>query len=93
MPVYDQNYRPWKGKLNPIPKTWLVIALTHIRLMWKKGVIILLIFAALPFLFRATQILVMTRVDTLGQIGGPLSKLAEGLEINAKFFKGNSRIR
>ncbi|MBN1780469.1 ABC transporter permease [bacterium] len=83
MPVFDMNYRPWKGRLLPVPRAWYVIAKTHVRLRWKRGVIALLILAAFPFLVRALQILAMTRLQDFDL----LSQFAKDLEIDAKFFK------
>jgi ABC-type transport system involved in multi-copper enzyme maturation permease subunit len=82
MPVYDQNYRPWKGRLLPYPRPWWVIAKTHIRLRWKRGVITLLILAAFPFLSRIFQILAVTRLADFNV----LSDVAKTMEINAAFF-------
>jgi len=83
MPIYDQNYRPWKGRLMPYPRAWWVIAKTHIRLRWKRGVIALLIFAAFPFLMKALQILAMARLDDYDF----LNQFARDLEIDAGFFR------
>lgn len=83
MPVYEQNYRPWKGRLIPYPRYWWVIAKTHIRLRWKRGVIALLILAAFLFLIRALQILAMTRLENMDFF----AQIANNLEINAKFFR------
>jgi len=83
MPVYDQNYRAWKGHLMPFPRAWWVIAKTHIRLRWKRGVIALLILAAFPFLMRALQILAVARMEDYQF----LQQFAKNLEIDAAFFK------
>ena len=83
MPVYEQNYRPWKGHLLPYPRAWWVIARTHIRLRWKRGVIALLILASFPFLIRAIQILAMTRLSDMNFF----AQLAGNLQIDAEFFR------
>lgn len=83
MPVYDQKYRSWKGRLMPYPRTWWVIAKTHIRLRWKRGVIALLILAAFPFLMKALQILAMARLEDYDF----LAQFARELEIDARFFR------
>lgn len=83
MPVYEQNYRPWKGRLLPYPRAWWIIARTHIRLRWKRGVIALLILASFPFLMRAIQILAMTRLSDMDFF----AQLAGNLQIDAEFFR------
>lgn len=84
MPIYDQAYKPWEGRLLPKPRAWWVIAKTGIRLMWQKWIIVLLVFASFPFAVRAVQIYFMNRVGDASRLGD----FADKLEINPGFFEG-----
>ena len=83
MPIYDQSYHHWSGHLKPNPKTWFIIARNGIRMLWRRWMIILVIFASIPFLIRTTQIYLITG---LGFELTNLGKAAQELEINTKFF-------
>ncbi|MBN1895085.1 hypothetical protein JW906_11345 [bacterium] len=84
MPVYDQNYRPWEGRLLEKPRTWWVIARTGIRLLWQRWMIALLFFASFPFIVRTVQIYFMNRVGDASKLGD----LGKNLDIDAGFFQG-----
>jgi hypothetical protein len=84
MPVYDQNYRPWEGRLLEKPSTWWVIARTGIRLLWQRWMIALLFFATFPFIVRTVQIYFMNRVGDSSKLG----EFGKNLDIDAGFFQG-----
>lgn len=84
MPIYEETYRSWEGSLIPRPRTWRVIGKTGVRLLWKKGMILFILLAYIPFFVRAVQIYLMTRFGE----GTPLAEAVKGLEINAGFFHG-----
>ena len=82
MPIYEESYRSWEGQLIPKPKTFWVIAKTGIRRLWKKGMILFVLLAYLPFVFRAVQIFIASRVDGSSE----LIQAVKGLQINPEFF-------
>ncbi len=82
MPIYEETYSSWDGHLKSKPRTWWVIARTGIRLLWKKWMIILLLFGAIPFLVRVVQIYVMSRFGNQTNI----AEVLKGLKIDPEFF-------
>ncbi|MFC1627612.1 hypothetical protein ACFL3H_00690 [Gemmatimonadota bacterium] len=82
MPIYEEVYRPWHGRLVPDPRTWLIIARTGIRLHWKRSMIVLLLFAAIPFLVRVGQIYASTRLADFPE----LAQMVSELKIDSSFF-------
>jgi len=82
MPVYEEIYRPWSGRLVPKPKTWWIIARTGIQLRWKRAMMLLILLASVPFAIRAGQIYVATRLADRPQ----LAEFIEELQIDAGFF-------
>lgn len=63
MPIHDSSYSAWEGRLLDRPMTWLIIARTGVRLVWSKVVAVLLFAASIPFLIRAGQIYVASRLS------------------------------
>ena len=82
MPIHEESYAVWEGAILERPRTWLVIARTGIRLAWSKKLAILLILSAIPFIVRAGQIYVASRL--VGQ--SALEDLAAAIEVDAGFF-------
>ena len=82
MPVYEESYRSWEGILKQHPRTWWIIARTGIRLLWKKSMIIFLIFAYIPFFVRAVQIYIVTQLELKVQ----LDQAMKPFKINPEFF-------
>lgn len=82
MPIHEESYAVWEGAILERPRTWMVIARTGVRLVWRRVLAILLFVAAIPFLFRAGQIYIASRIS--GQ--SFLSDLASAMEIDAGFF-------
>ena len=82
MPIYEQTYRTWDGALEDHPKTWWVITKTGIQLLWRKGMVILLLFSYLSFFVRAVQIYVIARYGEKLEIAQRL----KGLKIDSDFY-------
>jgi ABC-type transport system involved in multi-copper enzyme maturation permease subunit len=82
MPVYEETYRSWGGTLVPHPRTWWIIARTGVRLKWKRGMIVLLIIATLPFIVRAVQIYTATRLQDWQE----MAEVVRQLRVDAGFF-------
>ena len=62
MPILDTSYTPWQGKALDRPRVWLIIARTGIRLAWNKATALLLFVASIPFLVRAGQIYLSSKL-------------------------------
>ena len=88
MPVYEEVYRSWKGRLTEHPRTWWVIARTGVRLVWRRVIGFLLVLAYVPFLVRDAQIIILSRFSRLEEIGSqaPLPAEMSMLEVDAGFF-------
>ncbi|MBN2029603.1 hypothetical protein JW824_05105 [bacterium] len=82
MPIYEETYTSWEGHLKSRPRTWWVIARTGVRLLWKKWMIVLLLFGTIPFLVRVVQIYLMSRFGNQASIAQAL----QGLKIDPEFF-------
>jgi ABC-type transport system involved in multi-copper enzyme maturation permease subunit len=82
VPVYEESYRGWGGTLSPRPRTWWIIARTGVRLQWRRGMIILLMISALPFVVRAFQIYAATRLQNWAE----LAEAVQQLKVDASFF-------
>ncbi len=83
MPIYEETYASWQGKRLTHPATWLVIARSGIRMLWTRGMILFLFFASIPFMVRAIQIYVFSR---LGSQVIVQSQSLQALKINPHFF-------
>jgi hypothetical protein len=68
MPIHETSYLSWEGAVLKRPRTWLVIAVTGIRLAWKKTVAALLFAASIPFLIRAFQIYIASQISKEGDL-------------------------
>ncbi len=82
MPIYEQVYRPWNGQLKAKPMTWWVICKTGLELLWSKGIMLLLFASYIPFIVRAVQIFLITRLADKPAI----MQLAKSFQINPAFF-------
>jgi len=82
MPIYQESYQSWEGRLIPKPKTFWVIARTGIFRLWKKGMILFILLAYLPFIFKAVQIFIASRVGGDSEI----VQAVKGLQVNPEFF-------
>jgi len=88
MPVYEEVYRSWKGRLIERPRTWWVIARTGVRLVWRRVVGFLLVLAYIPFLVRDAQIIIFSRFSRFEEMG-PEAQLPTDLSmlsVDADFF-------
>ncbi len=82
MPIHEESYAVWEGAILERPRTWLVIARTGIRLVWRKLLAILLFAAAIPFIVRAVQIYIVSRLEDQ-----PAAQdIARAIQIDAGFF-------
>jgi ABC-type transport system involved in multi-copper enzyme maturation permease subunit len=84
MPIYEQIYRDWEGQLESGSKIWWVIGKTGIRLLWKKGMVIFLLLASIPFLIKTGQIYIMARLEDKTEI----FQMIKVLKIDDGFFEG-----
>lgn len=84
MPIYEETYASWHGQLKTRPRTWWIIARTGARLLWKKWMLILLLFGTIPFLISAARIYIMSRFGDQANVSQALQGL--GLKIDPKFF-------
>lgn len=82
MPIYEQVYRPWNGQLKERPMTWWVICKTGLGLLWSKGIMLLLFASFIPFIVRAVQIFLITRLADKPAI----MQLAKSFQVNPGFF-------
>ena len=82
MPIYEETYRPWQGKLVDRPRTWWIIARTGSRLLWRRMMMLLILLASFPFAIGAGQIYASTRLGDYPQ----LAELIQELQIDAGFF-------
>jgi hypothetical protein len=82
MPVYEETYRGWAGTLAPRPRSWWIIARTGVRLQWRRGMMVLLMISALPFVVRAFQIYASTRLQNWAE----LAEAVQQLRVDAGFF-------
>ena len=82
MPIYEETYGAWQGQLEERPRTWWVIARTGVRLLWKKGMILLILLSSIPFFVRAVQIYLMTRFGDQIRI----DEVMDRFRINPQFF-------
>ncbi len=82
MPIYEESYHGWQGRLRAAPRAWWVIARTGIRLSWRKGMILVLILSAIPFMVRAVQIYLVTRFAENTKV----LEAVKGLSVNPEFF-------
>lgn len=78
MPIYEETYRSWDGRLEERPRTWWLIARTGVRLLWKKSMFFLLFVSYIPFFVRAVQIFLVTQMSDQIHI--------DGLQVDPKFF-------
>jgi len=82
VPIYEQKYESWDGVLKPQPRSWWIIAKTQIELLWKKGMIMLILVASIAFLVRSIQIYGIARFsDKLRAID-----LLKGFKVDPAFF-------
>jgi ABC-2 type transport system permease protein len=57
VPIYSEGYRPYIGTRDPTGRAWLVITMAGVRaVIAKRGFIVMLLVAWIPFLVRAVQI-------------------------------------
>ena len=82
MPIHEEAYVAWEGAVLERPKTWLVIARTGVRLVWRKLLVVVLIFSSVPFIVRAGQIYFASRAGVQSVLEG----LGGGMRIDAGFF-------
>lgn len=82
MPIHEESYAVWEGAILERPRTWLVIARTGVRLVWRKLLAVLLFVAAIPFIVRAVQIYIVSRLE-----GQSFARdIARAIQIDAGFF-------
>jgi len=83
MPIYEETYQSWQGTTLSRPNTWWIIGKTGIRLLWKKQILFFLFAAYIPFLVKAVQIYIVTR---MGAKGALLTQAAPSFKTDPKFF-------
>jgi hypothetical protein len=82
MPIHETSYLSWEGTVLKRPRTWLVIALTGTRLVWKKTVAALFFAASIPFLVRTFQIYLASRIPN----DGDLIQIKSVIKVDASLF-------
>lgn len=82
MPIHESTYSSWEGRILERPRTWLIIARTGIRLAWKKIVVLILFAATIPFLIRAGQIYVSSKLPDAESI----TDIAKMIEVDETLF-------
>ena len=83
MPIHESTYGSWEGRPLEKPKTWLIIARTGVRLVWKRVVALVLFVATIPFLVRAGQIYLSSR---LSEDEDSIIELAQMIEVDETLF-------
>jgi hypothetical protein len=82
MPIHEEAYAAWEGAVLERPRTWIVIARTGIRLVWRKLLAVIIVISAIPFIVRAGQIYIASRLE-----GQSFARdLASAIQIDAEFF-------
>jgi ABC-2 type transport system permease protein len=82
MPIHESTYSSWEGRTLERPRTWLIIARTGIRLVWKRIVALILFAATIPFLIRAGQIYVSSKLPEAESI----TEIARMIEVDETLF-------
>jgi ABC-2 type transport system permease protein len=82
MPIYEASYLSWEGSVLGKPRTWLVIARTGIRLVWKKVMAGIIFAATIPFLVRTVQIYLASQIPEEGD----LALLDSVIKVDATLF-------
>ena len=82
MPIHESSYSSWEGRTLEKPRTWLIIARTGIRLVWKKIVVLILFAATIPFLVRAGQIYISSKLPDEESI----TEIARMIEVDETLF-------
>jgi ABC-type transport system involved in multi-copper enzyme maturation permease subunit len=82
MPIHESTYSSWGGRTLEKPRTWLIIAKTGARLVWRKSMALLLFVATIPFLVRAGQIYLSSKLPDDESI----IDLAAAIEVDEKLF-------
>ncbi|MBM3790654.1 MAG: hypothetical protein FJW35_09945 [Acidobacteria bacterium] len=86
MPIHDLSYRHWSGEWTSHPYRWWVISRQGIGLLArKKGFLLLMVLAGLPFLVRAVMLYLST---VLGRVGllNPTPQFFEQFLTQQNFF-------
>jgi len=85
MPIYDQSYAHWKGRLEGRVFRWLPIMLNGIRLVFKRKLMLLLIGVALiPFMFRLGMVILYHNLDSLPE--NPPEHFGEEIRATGNFY-------
>ncbi len=80
MPIYDQSYAHWKGRLDSHVFRWLPITSNGIRLAFKSKLVrVVLILGLVPFVLRAGFIVLLNYAEGLG-VDFDVSQAVEGME-------------
>jgi ABC-2 type transport system permease protein len=88
MPIYDQSYAHWKGRLEGHVFRWLPITLNGIRLAFRTKLFrILFIFCMIPFVVRAGMIVVVAYAESMPQ-GPPGHEIMRILMDKGHFYYG-----
>jgi ABC-type transport system involved in multi-copper enzyme maturation permease subunit len=82
MPIHESTYGSWEGRPLERPRTWLIIARTGIRLVWKRIVALVLFAATIPFLVRAGQIYLSSKLPEEESI----IELSQLIEVDETLF-------
>jgi len=85
MPIYDQSYAHWKGRLEGRILRWLPITQTGVRLAFKSKIFLLLFILGLsPFVIRFGMIVIYHYFESAKLDGG----FARAVQVNGNFFNG-----
>jgi ABC-type transport system involved in multi-copper enzyme maturation permease subunit len=84
MPIHEASYLSWEGSIRGKPRTWLVIARTGVRLVWRKVLAGIMFAATVPFLVRTVQIYLASQVPGEGDLAvlDSVIRVDEGLFLN-----------
>jgi ABC-2 type transport system permease protein len=83
VPIYEETYHSWPGRLKDNPRTWWVIARTGVRLLKRRTLMSLLALSFLPFFIRAVQVYMVTRLAGDPRAG----ELMTQIQVNPSFFE------
>lgn len=86
MPIYDQSYAHWKGRLEGHAVRWLPITTNGIRLVFRKKLLLILLgLALIPFLIRLGMVILYHYFETLFE-ETPDAEFVELARANGEFY-------
>jgi len=86
MPIYDQSYAHWKGRLEGHVFRWFPITTNGIRLVFRKKMLLILLgLALIPFLIRLGMVVLYHYFETLFE-ETPDADFVELARANGEFY-------